>query len=425
MGERLEIVIPYDPRPLQREIHEREQRFGLLVCHRRFGKTVAAVNDLIRGAVTCTHRAPRFAYLAPLYRQAKQVAWDYVRHYTRPIPGMRYWDSELRADFPNGARISLYGSDNPDALRGIYLDGVVLDEYAQMPPTLWGEVILPTLADRQGWALFIGTPKGHNAFWTLYEEHRQDAEWYVRVLKASETGYVSEEELALQRKQMSPEQYEQEYECSWTAAIKGAYYGKLMEEAESAGRIREIEADRGVAVETWWDLGIGDPTAIWFVQRGPEVRVLDYYESSGQPLSHYVQVLRDKREAHGWVYGDCVVPHDMRQRSLSTGETRLDTLRSLGVDRISVIDIHKREDGIEAVRRLIPQCWFHGVRCRNGLDALRLYRAQYDERVGTLKNVPVPDWTSHAADAFRYGAMHKPAAARKWGPVQLKVANIA
>lgn len=410
-----EVIIPYEPRELQLGFHNRAERFAILVCHRRFGKTVAAINDLIRSAVQCPRRAPRFAYLAPLYRQAKQAAWDYLKYYTRPIPGMKYYESELRADFPNGARIALYGSDNPDALRGIYLDGVVLDEYAQMPRTLWSQVILPTLADRQGWAAFIGTPKGHNEFYDLFTAHKDDPEWYVRVFRASETSYLKSEELELQRSNMGPEEYEQEYECSWTAAIKGAYYGKLMEDADTDGRIRDIGVDPGVPVETWWDLGIGDPTSIWFVQRSVDVRVLDYYESSGESLAHYVDVLDKKKAQHKWNYGDCVVPHDVQNRSISTGQTRLTTLKSLGVDRAKVMPIHRLEDGIEAVRRLIPQCYFH-PRCGAGLDALRLYKASYDERLGTLKNTPVHDWTSHAADAFRYGAMHKPSR-KKWAPI--------
>jgi len=159
-----EVVIPYKPRDLQKTIHNDLKRWNVLVCHRRFGKTVFAINELLKGAMMSRLNNPRFAYLAPTYKQAKSIAWDYLKEYSRPIPGIKINESELRIDYPNGARIQLYGCDSPDALRGIYLDGAILDEYAQMPRNLFGEVIRPALSDRTGWAIFIGTPKGHNAF---------------------------------------------------------------------------------------------------------------------------------------------------------------------------------------------------------------------------------------------------------------------
>lgn len=376
-----------------------------------------AVNDLVRKALRCTLANPRVAYIAPLFKQAKAVAWDYVQTFTRPIPGMKYNQAELRADFPNGARLSLYGSDNPDSLRGIYLDECVLDEYAQMSARLWGEVIRPALADRQGGATFIGTPQGYDAFFELHEQAKADPDWYVRIHRASETGYVSDDELSAARRQMSAEQYEQEFECSWSAAVLGSYYGKLLDEAHSR-MLSQLNPEKGHKVETWWDLGIGDSTAIWFAQRvGPEIRVLDYYEASGEGLSHYAGVLEAKAKERGWLYGDHVVPHDARQRSLDTGRTRLDTLKGLGINA-TVQSPQKVEDGIEAVRRLLPNCWFDEPRCRRGLDALRQYRAEYDEVRRAFRTKPVHDWASHAADAFRYGALHKPSSGRAWTKIE-------
>ena len=197
------IELPYRPRPLQEEYHSRAHRWAITICHRRFGKTVMVLNDLVRDILTCDKPNPRGAYLAPLYRQAKAVAWDYLQEFTRVIPGMVYNQAELRADFPNGGRISLYGADNPDSLRGIYLDAVALDEYAQMSERVWEEIIRPALSDRKGRATFIGTPMGHNAFYKLYEQYRANSDWFVRIHKASETAYVDEGELADARKQMS------------------------------------------------------------------------------------------------------------------------------------------------------------------------------------------------------------------------------
>lgn len=413
---RLDIEIPYSPRKLQAEYHARAQRHAILVCHRRFGKTVCSVNDLVEGALTCALDSPRVAYIAPLYRQAKQVAWDFTKKYATVIPGAQANESELRIDFPNGSRMTLYGADNPDSLRGIYLDRVVLDEYAQMPGDLWETVIRPTLSDRKGRATFIGTPQGHNEFYDLYHKHKDDPDWYVRLYRASETGYVDRDELRAAQRDMSPERYSQEYECSWSAGIIGAFYAQAIELAERQSRITKVFPEPSAKVETWWDLGIGDATAIWFVQRvGIEIRVIDFYESTGEPLSHYAGVIFDKKREGKWILGDCIVPHDAKQRSLDTGSTRIDTLKGLDLHPV-VIAQHRVEDRIEAVRKMLANTWFDAEKCAHGLKALRQYRSQYDEKNRVFSNRPLHDWASHASDAFGYGAMHKP---RKhgWTPI--------
>lgn len=397
------IVIPYAPRRLQLEVHGNLKRFSVLACHRRFGKTVLAVNELLASAVKdmAVKTNGRYAYIAPLYKQAKQAAWDYLKQYTEPFEGRRVNESELRVDLPFGARISLYGADNPDSLRGIYLDGVVLDEYAQMSPRLWGEVIRPALADRKGWAMFIGTPQGHNQFWDIYEAARNDPDWYSALFKASETGIVAAEELEAARKAMTPEEYEQEFECSFIAAVRGAYYGKLLAEIDEKGQIGNVPYEKNIPVETWWDLGIGDSTSIWFVQRsGREVRVIDYHEATGEGLPYYVKVLEDK----GYIYSRHIAPFDIENRELGTGVTRKETASNLGVT-FEVAPRVKIEDGIEAARSIIPRCWFDAEKTKRGLEALRLYRSDYDDRMQRFRSRPLHDWTSHAADAFRYGAV--------------------
>ncbi len=279
------ISTGYRPRPLQSEIHRQLVRFNVLVCHRRFGKTVLCVNELIDRALANRRPRPRYGYIAPLYRQAKQVAWDYLKFYTSPIPGARANESELRVDLPGGRRIQLFGADNPDALRGIYLDGVVLDEYAQMSPRVWTEVLRPTLADRIGFAIFIGTPKGRNAFHDLYQQALGDPAWYAALHRASETGVVAADALAAPRRDMSGEEFAQEFECSFEAAIVGAYYARLLSAADAEGRIANVPWDPAVPVHTAWDLGIGDSTSIWFVQQvGRELRWIDFYETSGVGL---------------------------------------------------------------------------------------------------------------------------------------------
>lgn len=212
-----EIVLPYAPRRQFIPFHERRERFSALVCHRRAGKTVASVNDLIRGAALCDRPNPRFAYITPFYKQAKDIAWTYVKQGIGPLLkyGGSITESELRVDLPNGGRVKLYGADNPDALRGIYLDGVVLDEPAQIDPSLWPEIIRPALADRLGWAVFVGTPKGRNAFYEIWRQAQKHSDWFTLMLRASESGLLAQSELDAAREMMTEAQYRQEFECSF------------------------------------------------------------------------------------------------------------------------------------------------------------------------------------------------------------------
>ncbi len=393
------VVIPYSPRGIFQPFHERKQRWSITVAHRRAGKTVARINELIRAALICPHREPHMAYIAPTYAQAKDVAWLYLKHYCAPIPGVKSNEAELHVTLPNGGRVRLYGAENYDRIRGVYLDGVVLDEYGQMEPRAWPEVIRPALSDRGGWADFIGTPNGRNHFCEMWE--KADAEWYKAIHKASETKIIPESELADAKKQMSADQYEQEYECSFQAAVVGAYYGRELTAAEADKRIRAIPYDPAVPVQTWWDLGIDDSTAIWFVQAvNREVRCIDYYENSGVGLDHYAKVLQGKP----YVYGDHILPHDAEVKELGTGKSRVETLAGLGI-KVRVARRLGIEDGINAARLLLGRTWFDGEKCKRGIEALRQYRKEFDEKLKAFKNRPLHDWTSHAADAFRYGAV--------------------
>lgn len=388
----------YSPRPHQAALHRALKRFNVLVAHRRFGKTVFCINELIAKAAANTLKDARYGYVAPLLTQAKDVAWTYLKRFTAPIPGTEVSETELWVQLPNGARIRLYGADNADRLRGLYFDGVVLDEYAQMSPRVWSEIVRPMLADRQGWALFIGTPMGRNHFCTLYEQAATDTDWLAQRFPASETGILRATELAAARRAMSAQAFAQEFECSFAAGVPGAYYATLLEQAERDGRIGRVPWEPRLPVTTAWDLGIGDATAIWFAQTlGQEIRIIDYYEASGAALAHYAKRLADKP----YVYHEHLLPHDVSVRELSTGQTRLDTLRNLGL-KVRVLSADSVEDGIEAVRNLIPRCWLDAQKCARGLDALRLYRPEFDAKRETFSARPIHDWTSHAADAFRY-----------------------
>jgi len=394
------IETGYAPRVHQRQIHERMRRFNVLVCHRRFGKTVLCINALIDAALRHKGTDGRFAYIAPTYGQAKDVAWEYLKRFALTVPGTVAHETELRVDFPTGARVRLYGADNPDRLRGLYLDGVVLDEYADMRPRLWSEVIRPALSDREGWAVFIGTPKGRNEFWRLYDQASKDPDWYAATYKASETGIVAPDELRAASKAMTPEQYAQEWECSFQAAVIGSYYGTQIEKAEEEGRITDVPWEPKLSVETWWDLGFGDATAIWFAQRTMnQIRIIDYYENSGQDFSHYAKVLKERP----YVYGDHIMPHDADIGEIGGGR-RIDVLKNLGI-RPRVLPRAGIDDGINAVRLMLPRCWFDVRKTARGLECLRQYRREYNDKTKDFSDRPLHDWTSHAADAIRTGAM--------------------
>jgi phage terminase large subunit len=393
------VVIPYSPRPQFRAFHDRTERFGVTVAHRRAGKTVAAINDLIRAAVTCGKPNPRFAYIAPYFAQAKDVAWNYLKHYTAVIPGVTQNESELRVDLPNGARIRLYGADNYDRLRGIYLDGVVLDEFADMDPRAWSEVIRPALSDRKGWAVFIGTPKGQNAFYDLHRRAEGDDEWFSTVLRASQTGIIAADELAGLRKELSEDEFAREFECSFDAAVEGAYYARLLSEAETGepNRVCRVPVDPILPVHAAFDLGIGDATAIWLAQfTGREIRLVDYIENSGVALDWYGKQLKER----GHTYEPLILPHDAQARELGTGKSRAEMLEAMGF-RCRVLPALPVDDGIEAVRRHIPRMWIDKDKCAAGLSAIKQYRTRRDEK-RRLTLGPLHDWTSHAADALRY-----------------------
>jgi phage terminase large subunit len=399
-----ELVVDYVQRTQFIAFHHRSQRFACIVTHRRAGKTVACIHDLQGGTIQSDKIRPRFAYLSPFLKQSKAVAWDYLRAAMAPLRaiGASAHDTELRVDYPNGGQVRLYGADNPEALRGIYLDGIVLDEFADMDPRVWSEIIRPALADRQGWAVFIGTPKGRNAFFELWRRSQSEQDWFSLMLKASETGLIPESELALAKRDLSEDQYAQEFECSFDAAVVGSYYGKLMARAEQDRRIAPVPYDPAALVWTSWDLGIRDATAIWFAQViGREIRIIDYYEASGVDLGHYVREIG----ARPYVYAGHIVPHDAQAKELGTGKSRLEVLDSLGLKNISIAPLHRLEDGINAVRVFLPKCWFDANKCARGIDALKLYRAEYDDRLQALRPRPVHDWTSHAADSFRYLAL--------------------
>jgi phage terminase large subunit len=393
----------YRRRSQFREFHKRKQRWAILVCHRRAGKTVATLNDLIMRALQCKLPRPRYAFVFPFRGQAKDATWSELKYYTEGMWKSQPYENELRVELLNGAAIRLYGADNPDALRGAYFDGVVLDEFSQMKPDVWSTVVRPMLADRQGWATFIGTPKGKNDFHRMYNEAQKSSDWFHMMLRASESGLLNADEMVSLAREYEGrrDEYAQEFECQWEAAIKGAFYADEMRAMLAEGRITDLAINKDVRVHTAWDLGLSDSTAIWFVQCvGRERRLVDYYEASGVGLDHYVQVLNDKRLQHGWRYGEHFFPHDIVHREFTSGKSRRDALAGMGIEA-TVVPASNILDGINIVRRMLGRTWIDSNRCERGIEALRAYRREWNDNLKDWSKAPLHDFASHGADALR------------------------
>ena len=397
------IKLKYRPRPIFADFHKRKQRWSIVIAHRRAGKTVACINDLIIKAGLENKPNGRYAYIAPYHSQAKSIAWDYLLRYSQPLY-RKHNQSELWVELLNGSRIRLFGADNPDALRGMYLDGVILDEYADMKPSVWGAVIRPLLSDRQGWAVFIGTPKGHNAFYDIYQyANLNKDDWFSKVLRASKTEILPQSELDDALKSMSVDQYQQEFECSFEAAILGAIYGTEMRRLTDAGRIGKVECDPMFPVHTAWDLGFNDATAIWWYQviHG-EIRILDYHEAHGQPIVYYANQIKERP----YEYGIHWLPHDARAKTLASGgksiiEQLIDKLPQKSGNLFKIVPNLSLQDGIQAARMALARTWFDGMKCQEGIECLRQYQREFDEDKKVFRDKPRHDWTSHGADAFR------------------------
>jgi len=394
------VTLPYVPRGAFKAFHKRPHRWACLVAHRRAGKTVAAINDIVRAAALCKSAMPLFGYVAPYRSQAKAVVWDYLKRYAEPLIKVSN-ESELQIELTNGSRIKLFGADNADAMRGLGFDGLYLDEYGDFKPSIWGNILRPALSDKQGWCVFGGTPKGKNQFWQIYQTaSKSPDEWFLLRLPASTSGLLPESELAAARAQLSEDQYLQEMECSFEAAILGAFYGTEMREATEQGRITPIEYDKNIPVHTAWDLGFRDDTAVWWYQviRG-ELHILEYYGVSGANISDLAAVIKSKP----YKYGKHYLPHDARAKTLAAaGKSVIEQLAEyLGINNMAIVPDLGVQDGIQAVRQVLPRCWFDAVKCEDGIEALRQYQREYDEDKKAFRDRPRHDWCSHPADAFR------------------------
>lgn len=395
------IVIPYQPRWYQLKVHREIQRFNVLVWHRRAGKTVAAINQLIKWCIECQYPNARCHYVGPTYSQTKRIAWTYLKEFTRCIPGMDYNTSELRAIFPNGDEIHLLGAENYDSHRGIYSDAVVQDEPAIQHPAVFGEVFRPALADRQGKYMAIGTPAGHNSFYKRWNDAAKLPNWYRSMLKVTESGALPIDEINQMRAEMTESEFKQEMLCDFEASVRGAYYADQMKFLDDNDRILDVPHDPALPVTTSWDIGLNDQTVIhYYQQTTAEVRIIDCDVFRNTGLDNIIKHLNAKP----YNYISHIGPHDLAVRDYSTAKSRLAFAADLGVD-FDLAPNLSISDGIQATRNLLPKCVIDRTRCYDSVEALRIYRTEYDDRKGMYRDKPFHGPESDYCDSIRYFAV--------------------
>lgn len=427
------------------------------MLHRRAGKTTCVLNHHQRAALDDTWETTRlralepkftkaeveellqhrqYGHILPLLGQAKSVAWEPLKRIAAAVPGHKPNESELsikyprRPVFPNRVRMSLrgplnpdvnsttvrlFGADNPDAFRGLPFSGVSYDEYSQHPPNIHGEVVSKALADHVGYGVFAGTIKGKNQLFRTFEAAKGNPAWFAlwqdvdKTLATEEGATITairrsmQDDLEqIQQGLMTQAEFDQEWYLSPTAAIKGAYYGKELNAALREGRIRMVPYDPALYVYDVWDLGKGPKMAVGMFQRfGRAVQMIDFLqgkESDGIP--QIIKLLKEKP----YVWGKHFAPHDIRSTDLGTGKTRLETAGKLGW-LFEVVKEMRVDDGINAGRLMFPRLWIDETNCQQFIDAIGQYRQEWDEKRGMFRDSPLHDWTSHAADMYRYAAI--------------------
>ena len=449
-----DVTIPYKPRNWARAFHASTKRFSALVLHRRAGKTTCVVNHHQRAALddgwerrrlvalapTLTDAELRelirppggrhYGHIMPARNQAKGVAWDKLKYYAALVPGVKFNESELLVRYPTGHKLQLFGADDPDSFRGLAFSGLSFDEFSQQPANIFSEVLSKALGDHLGYAIFAGTIKGRDHLYKTYKTSVDRPEWFTLwqdidrsiatedgvTIKLLEQAMADDRSLIAQGL-MTQEEYDQEWYLSDEAAIKGQWYQDQLRAAKKEGRITRVPYDPALPVDTDWDLGIDDSMSIWFSQSlaGGEVRLIDFYQASGEGFPHFVKVLAER----GYTYGRHWAPHDIKVRELGTGKSRFETAGKLGL-KFEICPSIDVLDGIQAARLLFARCWFDEKKCEAGVNALRHYRKRFNASLQEFTSTPLHDWSSHGADAFRYLAVRhktptKPADAK---PVQ-------
>lgn len=423
----MQITIPYKfkPRdyqiPILKALDEGHKRI-IQVWHRRAGKEKTDIN-LVAREIFRTVGA--YYYVFPTYNQGKKILWNGADK-----EGLRFLDhlpeelrertvgNEMFIEFKNKSTFQVVGSDNIDTIVGTNPRGLVFSEYSLQDPKAW-DYIRPILAENEGWAVFNFTPRGENHAKDLLDYAKTDPKhWFVSNLTVDDTKAISQKILDQEKKEIiakngDDSHFQQEYYNSFSAALQGSYYGKIVKKMESDGQITTVPYDENLLVDTWWDLGINDSMSIGFFQKhGLQWRMIDYIEGSGEGLRYY----RDLLEEKGYSYGKHYAPHDIVVKELGTGKSRLEVAKSLGInfeiiqeeDKIkSAVPNIPVQDGIQATRSRLSSLWIDSEKCSRVIKALKNYRKDYDEVNKVYRNNPKHDWSSHCADMMRYWAVSK------------------
>lgn len=401
---RRQVTLPFTPRAWQRPLLDDPAKRIVAVVHRRAGKSTCLIWKGLKAALTTTKPLPRVVDILPYsIMWSRTGLWDQLVAAAQHIPGAEIRKSNMSVQFANGGTFQCGGADNQDSWRGGYSDLCILDEYDDMPMSMVPLIVEPMLADRDGTLIRSGTPKGKNLLKEAYDRARHAKDYSSYLLDYTKTQALSDTAIERLKAEMSDEEFAQELLCSFESPNSGSYYGKLMQEAEDEGRITNVPHEPTLKVTTAWDLGVDDSTAIWFLQtlRSGEWRCIDYLEDSGEGLDHYVRLLKQR----GYTYDRHILPHDAQVRELGSGKSRTETLHSLGLKPTRIIRSHSVADGINAVRMVLPRCWFDAYKCALGIKALRGYRREWNEKAETWRSNPVHDHASHGADAMRYLAL--------------------
>lgn len=386
---------------------------AVAVWHRRAGKDSTSMNYTITEAM---ENPGVYWHMLPTQKQARKVVWDGIDRFGRRMIDQccpkeirsATRSQEMQIELKSGSIWQLCGSDNFDALVGANPRGVVFSEWSLCNPKAW-DYIRPILAENGGWAIFIYTARGKNHGYTMAEMAKNNPNWLYSCLTVDDTKrpdgtpIITQEAIEEDRASgMSEDMIQQEYYCSFDAAIVGAYYAKEIAAAHRDKRIGFVPIEPSLQVHTFWDLGIGDDMCIWFVQAvGKEVRCINYYENNGEGMAHYINYVNKFGREHNVSFGDHFAPHDIEARELMSGRSRKDTAREMGIIFQTVPRVTNIADGIEATRKIFPRVWFDEQRCSQGINCLASYRREYDEKRDVYNDRPVHDWASNGADAFR------------------------
>lgn len=397
-------------KPFWRAMNIEKKKRAVIVWHRRAGKDKTVVNFV---AQKTQERVGAYYYIFPTYNQGRKIMWEgvdrdgfkFLDHFPEAIRKKKPNDTEMKIELVNGSIVRIIGSDDIDSIVGTNPVGCVFSEFSLQDPKAW-DYMRPILAENGGWAVFDFTPRGENHGFDLYEMAKNDPSWFAQVLTVDDTKAISKEVLEQERREIilkdgNDALYQQEYYCSFKVPIAGAYYATQIMRANDEKRITSVPYESALPVNTWWDLGIDDSMTIWYTQTlGKEIRFIDYDEVTGEGLVHCANILKEK----GYIYGEHYAPHDIEVRELTTGKSRKETAKGFGINFLTI----KRsnvDEGIDAARNILSRCWFDEKKCQRGLNALKSYHKEYDEKNKIYRSHPHHDWSSHGSDAFRTFAM--------------------